>query len=146
MLDTRAARQEHGKTVYADKGYQSQTNRQTLKQHGLRDGILRKDDSNRYDQSSIRRRNQLLSKVRARVEHIFGAWSQRGGKAVRCIGLLRAKAQITVVASVHVLEFSEHPCFRQVNYIKVKHKFFNMRTQLNFTQLSNSHNIVTISS
>lgn len=103
LLDTSAARQEHGKTVYADKGYQSQANRQLLKQHGLRDGILRKDDRNRYDQSPIRRRNQRLSKVRARVEHIFGVWSRRGGKAVRCVGLLRATAQITVQAVAYNL-------------------------------------------
>ena len=39
--------------------------------------------------------NQTRSKVRARVEHVFGAQSNdMGGTLVRCIGLVRAKARI----------------------------------------------------
>lgn len=35
--------------------------------------------------------NRIKSKVRARVEHIFGAQAQMGGHTVRTIGLGRAK-------------------------------------------------------
>ncbi len=39
--------------------------------------------------------NRTRSKVRARVEHVFGAQSNdMGGTLVRCIGLVRAKARI----------------------------------------------------
>ena len=39
--------------------------------------------------------NKTRSKVRARVEHVFGAQSNdMGGTLVRSIGLMRAKARI----------------------------------------------------
>ena len=41
------------------------------------------------------RGNKTRSKVRARVEHVFGAQSNDiGGTLVRSIGLMRAKARI----------------------------------------------------
>ncbi|MDO9192356.1 MAG: transposase, partial [Undibacterium sp.] len=54
-------------------------------------------------QSKNKKRNQLLSKVRVRVEHVFGTWEKVIGKKVRCIGLTRANAQITVQALVYNL-------------------------------------------
>lgn len=103
VLDQSERRDETGKTVFADRGYDSKSNRSILKSKGLRDGIMRKDDQQRYDQSKIRKRNQLLSKVRARVEHVFGVWEKVIGKKVRCVGLKRANVQITVQAVVYNL-------------------------------------------
>lgn len=103
VLDKSEGRNETGSTVFADRGYDSKSNRDIVKSNGLRDGIMRKDDRQRYDQSKIRKRNQLLSKVRVRVEHIFGSWEKVIGKKVRCVGLTRANAQITVQAVVYNL-------------------------------------------
>lgn len=100
VLDTTLSRQKTGKTVHADRGYDSQSNRQTLNAHKLRDAIARKDDRKRFDQTDIHARNRRLSRIRARVEHIFGAWEQVIGKSIRCIGLVRATSQITVQAVV----------------------------------------------
>ena len=100
LIDTSAERQQHGKTIHADRGYDSAANRQTLKTHQLRDGVHRNDDRKRYDQTDIHARNQKLSRIRARVEHVFGAWEQVIGKSIRCVGLVRATAQITLQAIV----------------------------------------------
>ena len=103
VLDQTEGRTQVGKTVFADRGYDSKNNRAILKANGLRDGIMRKDDRQRYDQSKIKKRNQLLSKVRSRVEHIFGSWEKVIGKKVRCIGLIRANSHIIMQAVVYNL-------------------------------------------
>jgi transposase, IS5 family len=100
MLDTTPARQDTGKTVHADRGYDSAANRQTLKMNKLRDGVARNDDRKRYDQTDLHARNRKLARIRARVEHVFGAWEQVIGKSIRCVGLVRATAQITLQAVV----------------------------------------------
>ncbi|NJL57665.1 transposase [bacterium] len=39
--------------------------------------------------------NRSKSKIRARDEHVFGSWvMQMGGKLVRSIGIVRAKAHL----------------------------------------------------
>ena len=103
MIDEGMARQQHGKTVHADRGYDSAANRALLKGKKLKDGIARKDDRKQYDQSAIHTRNRKLSRIRTRVEHVFGGWEKTIGKSIRCIGLIRAKAQITVQALVYNL-------------------------------------------
>jgi IS5 family transposase len=100
ILDTTPERQETGKTIHADRGYDSATNRQTLKAHKLRDGVARNDDRKRFDQTDIHARNHKLSRIRSRVEHVFGAWEKVIGKSIRCIGLVRATVQITIQATV----------------------------------------------
>jgi IS5 family transposase len=100
MFDTCPERQQSGKTVHADRGYDSAANRQALKANKLRDGVARNDDRKRHDQTEIHTRNWKLARIRARVEHVFGAWEKVIGKSIRCIGLVRAKAQITMQAIV----------------------------------------------
>lgn len=98
MLDTTPARQVLGKTIHADRGYDSAANRQILKEHQLRDGVARNDDRKKCDQTGIHARNKKLSRIRARVEHVFGAWEKVIGKSIRCIGQVRATAHITLQA------------------------------------------------
>ena len=38
--------------------------------------------------------NHAKSKIRSRVEHVFGAQAQMGGHIVRTIGILRARVKI----------------------------------------------------
>ncbi len=103
LLDGSDARKREGQTVHADRGYHGQAVREMLKTKGLIDGVARKDDPTRYDQTEIHDRNKALSKIRARVEHIFGDWWQSSGKTLRCIGNVRAKAQIILRACVYNL-------------------------------------------
>ena len=103
LLDTTPERSQHGKTVHADRGYDSAKNRSLLKTMNLRDGIARNDDRKRYDQTDIHQRNKRLAKIRGRVEHVFGGWEKTMGKHIRCVGLIRAKAAITLQALVYNL-------------------------------------------
>ena len=103
VLDKDRARQASGKTVHADRGYDSAANRKLLKAYQLRDGIARNDDRKLGDQSAIHGRNKRLARIRGRVEHVFGCWEKLSGKAIRCIGLIRARAQITVQVTVYNL-------------------------------------------
>ena len=45
--------------------------------------------------------NRAKSKVRARVEHVFGAQAAMGGHLVRTIGLQRAKVKIGLMNLVY---------------------------------------------
>jgi len=45
--------------------------------------------------------NKIKSKVRARVEHVFGAQAQMGGHFVRTIGFLRARFKIGMMNLVY---------------------------------------------
>jgi IS5 family transposase len=103
LIEADAARLQSGKTVYADKGYDAKASRELLKAQGLRDGVARKDGAQRYDQTDHQRRNQKLSRIRARVEHVFGGWEKTMGKRLRCIGETRAKSMIIVQATVYNL-------------------------------------------
>ncbi len=103
LIDASEARKQTGQTVHADRGYHGQATRALLKKLGLIDGVARKDDPNRYDQTEIHERNQRLSKIRARVEHVFGGWEKTMGKSIRCVGLTRATSQITIQALVYNL-------------------------------------------
>jgi IS5 family transposase len=49
--------------------------------------------------------NRNKSKVRAKVEHVFGAWvMEMGGKQVRCIGIKRVSAQLALKDLVYDLK------------------------------------------
>ena len=62
---------------------------------GLKSRIHRKGHRNKPLNEREKRGNETRSKVRARVEHVFGAQSNdMGGTLVRGIGLVRAKARI----------------------------------------------------
>ena len=48
-----------------------------------------------------KRSNRTKSKVRARVEHVFGSQAQMGGHWVRTRGMARARAKITMMNWVY---------------------------------------------
>ena len=77
--------------VWADSAYRSAEIEEKLKEKGLKSRIHR----NRPLSEREKRSNQTKSKVRARVEHVFGSQNNdMGGTLVRSIGLIRAKARI----------------------------------------------------
>ena len=61
-----------GTTVYADKGYDSEENRQHLEEHRLLDGIMRKAHRKHPLTEAQTKRNRYLSKTRYVVEQSFG--------------------------------------------------------------------------
>lgn len=103
LIETAPRRLESGKTVHADKGYDAQATRDLLKAKGLRDGVSRRDDAQRYDNTDNETRNKTLSRIRARVEHVFGGWEKTMGKRLRCVGKTRAQSMIVLQATVYNL-------------------------------------------
>ena len=81
--------------VWADSAYRSAEIEAKLKEKGLNSRIHRKGHRDKPLSEREKRGNKARSKVRARVEHVFGAQSNdMGGTLVRSIGLVRARARI----------------------------------------------------
>lgn len=60
--------------------------------------IQRKGRRNHQLSECQQRRNHYIAKVRARVEHVFGAMEQMGGKCIRTIGQARAVFALITMA------------------------------------------------
>jgi len=81
--------------VWADSAYRSTETEEKLAGRGLRSRIHRRAHRNRPLSKREQQGNRTRSKVRARVEHVFGALANdMGGTLVRSIGFARAKARI----------------------------------------------------
>lgn len=81
--------------VWADSAYRSAEIEAKLGEKGLSSRIHRKGRRGKPLSEREQQGNRTRSKVRARVEHVFGAQStDMGGTLVRSIGLVRAKARI----------------------------------------------------
>src|SRR5271163_1995165 len=81
--------------VYADSAYRSAETEVKLRARGLRSRIHQRASRNHALSKAQEKANRQKSKVRARVEHVFGAQQNSpGGRLVRTIGIVRAKAKI----------------------------------------------------
>lgn len=90
--------------MYADRGYPSAEREAKLKAAGYRNHIQRIDHRNKPLTECQQRRNQRIPKTRARVEHIFAAIAQMGGKLIRTIGQARANMAMTMVTACYNLK------------------------------------------
>jgi IS5 family transposase len=80
---------------WGDSAYRSAEIEQTLKDKGLCSRIHRKANRRRKLTKREKQGNKTRSKVRARVEHVFGHFAtSMGGKLVRTIGVVRARTKI----------------------------------------------------
>jgi len=81
--------------VYADSAYRSAALEAALKARGFKSRIHVRGSRNRPLSEAKLEANRKKSRVRARVEHVFGAHeSAPGGRLVRVIGLVRARVKI----------------------------------------------------
>jgi IS5 family transposase len=81
--------------VYADSAYRSTETERKLKARGFRSRIHKRGRRNRPLSDAETEANSRKSKVRARIEHVFGAQENApGGRLVRTIGIVRAKIKI----------------------------------------------------
>lgn len=84
-----------GKRVWGDSAYRSKTIEHLLKNNGYKSRIHRQSNWKNKLSEAEQRANRRLSKVRVRVEHVFGFHEKSlGGKFIRTIGILRAKGKI----------------------------------------------------
>lgn len=81
--------------VWADSAYRSKDALDTLAQEGFREHLQRKGCRHKTLTEREKKGNHTRSKVRSRVENIFGVQAQRAGNLIlRAIGLTRATAKI----------------------------------------------------
>jgi len=81
--------------IWADRAYRSQETEHELKSKGYRSHIHHKGKRNQPLSEHKQAVNQKRSRIRARVEHVFGYQeNSMGGKLIRTIGLARARAKI----------------------------------------------------
>jgi transposase, IS5 family len=81
--------------VFADSAYRSNEIEAKLRAGGFKSRIHRRATRNHPLSDAQEKANRKKSKIRARIEHVFGAQqSSPGGRMVRTIGIVRARAKI----------------------------------------------------
>lgn len=81
--------------VWADSAYRSQEKIDDLVKKGYREHLQRKGSRHKQLTGWERQGNRTRSKIRSRIEHIFGIQAQRAvSKVMRGIGIIRARAKI----------------------------------------------------
>jgi len=81
--------------IWADSAYRSEDTLNNLAENGFREKIQRKGTRHRKLTPAEQDGNRTRSKVRSRIEHIFGVQAQKAGNLLlRTIGIARASAKI----------------------------------------------------
>lgn len=101
LLDKEADANGDKRPVYADSAYRSKEREADLAQQNITSQICEKGGRGHPLSEAQKADNHQKSKVRSRVEHVFGAQAQMGGHWVRTIGLLRAKIKIGMMNLVY---------------------------------------------
>jgi IS5 family transposase len=88
--------------VWADSAYRSEENEVTLAASGYRSHVHKKGYKDRPLSDRDTRANTKKSKVRARVEHVFGSIeNEQGGLLTRVIGLARTTLKVGMTNLVY---------------------------------------------
>lgn len=112
MLEPLLEMDEAGQPVYADKAYIGKEG--IVKSRNAKARINQRGHRNRPLTEAQKEVNRLNSKVRARVEHIFGfIQNSMGGSFIRSIGRTRAKAMIGLMNLTYNL-------FRTLQLMKIR--------------------------
>lgn len=83
------------KDVWADSAYRSADRVKALEANGFREHFQRKGSRNRKLTQREQNGNRTRSRIRSRVEHVFGVMAQKAGNLLlRTIGMARARAKI----------------------------------------------------
>ena len=101
LLDHREDEEGRKRPVYADSAYRSAEHEADLAANRIESRICEKGTRSAPLTEGQKASNRSKSKVRARVEHIFGAQAAMGGHFVRTIGLARAKVKIGLLNLVY---------------------------------------------
>ena len=81
--------------VWADSAYRSEEKLEHLKEQRYREHLQRKGCRNKKLTAWERQGNRTRSRIRSRVEHVFGVQAQKAGNLIlRTIGMARARAKI----------------------------------------------------
>jgi IS5 family transposase len=81
--------------VWADSAYRSEEKLRELKQRKYREHLQRKGCKHKKLTNREAQGNRTRSRIRSRVEHVFGVQAKRAGRLiVRAIGLVRVKVKV----------------------------------------------------
>jgi len=81
--------------VWGDSAYRCEENLERLKDRGYREHLQRKGCRHKKLSEREKRGNRTRSRVRSRIEHIFGVQAQKAGNLIlRGIGIVRARCKI----------------------------------------------------
>jgi IS5 family transposase len=95
VLDELLSRGNTSAQVFADSAYRSAEIEAKLKACGFKSRVHRRAARNHPLSDAQAKANRNKSRIRARVEHVFGAQQTApGGRIVRTIGVMRARAKI----------------------------------------------------
>ena len=101
LLDQSTDDTGNKRAVYADSAYRSKEKEDQLAEDGIPSQICEKGARNHPLTEEQKISNRKKSKVRSRVEHVFGAQAQMGGHTVNTIGILRAEVKIGMMNLVY---------------------------------------------
>ncbi len=101
LLDQTSDEDGNKRAVYADSAYRSEEHEKKLVADNMPSQIFERGSRGHPLTDAQKETNRVKSKVRARVEHVFGAEAQMGGHLVRTIGLERAKVKIGMMNLVY---------------------------------------------
>lgn len=88
--------------VWADSAYRSEETELMLAVDGYRSHVHRKASRNHPLNERQKAANRKRSKIRARIEHVFGSMTnEQGGMFIRVIGRVRATAKIGLMNLVY---------------------------------------------
>ena len=86
---------QRNEPLYADSAYRSKDAEKLLRKRKIKPRMQFKRQKGKELTSYQKTENKQRSKVRARVEHVFGSMANElGGKFIRTIGIERAKVQV----------------------------------------------------
>jgi IS5 family transposase len=102
MLDELIDGENTASGVWGDSAYRSADTENKLEDKGYRSHIHHKGKRNKPLTARQMKANKTRSKVRVRVEHVFGFQERSmGGKVIRTIGMARAKMKIGMMNLVY---------------------------------------------
>lgn len=88
-------KKDKGQALYADSAYTGERIEEAVAEAGMINKVHEKGYRNHPLTKGQKRSNKAQSRVRVRVEHIFGfLWQATGGPIIRTIGMARAKVKI----------------------------------------------------
>lgn len=101
------------RAVYADKAYESRQRRERLKSMGINDRLMHRSHKNQAQLPHWqKRRNDLISRIRARVEKVFGTFKRTYGYVkVRYMGLQRNQTEMWLKCMAYNLRRAERLVF-----------------------------------
>ena len=97
LLDQSQDEEGKKRAIYADSAYRSKAHEKQLAKDGIESQISEKGTKNQPLSDEQKQTNHIKSKVRSRVEHIFGAHASMDGDKVRTIGIKRATVKIGLI-------------------------------------------------